>query len=146
MAEPERDPAGYRITPADSILVGGAYFENRSTVQGVGAPVVAIGREKKSDFRKSFAAPRVYAAATAIIHFRDHRRAQIEFLEPSRQTMSVWMVIRSPSRPILLPRWRSGLWPSAQTSSDLSGSYVRTNMRTPPGSRDSNRTDPIARR
>jgi pimeloyl-ACP methyl ester carboxylesterase len=78
----ERDPAGYRIIPADSIVVGGAYFEKRSTVEGVGAPVVAVGREAKTDFRKSFATPRVYAAATGIIRFGDHRRAQIEFIEP----------------------------------------------------------------
>ena len=77
----DRDPAEYNIIPADSIAVGGTYFQKRITVQGVGAPVIAIGRETKTDFRKSFAPHRLYAAATAIIRFEDHR-AQIEFMEP----------------------------------------------------------------
>ncbi len=77
----DRDPATYSIVPADSIVIGGAYFEKRSTVQGLGAPVVAIGREEKSDFRKSYTSRRLYAAATAIIRFDDHR-AEIEFMEP----------------------------------------------------------------
>ncbi len=77
----DRDPANYTIVPADSIVIGGTYFEERITVPGVGAPVVAIGREEKVDFRKSYAAQRLYAVATAIIRFQDHR-AQIEFIEP----------------------------------------------------------------
>jgi pimeloyl-ACP methyl ester carboxylesterase len=77
----DRDPANYTIIPADSIVVGGTYFEKRITVQGVGTPVVAIGREEKMDFRKSYASRRLYAAATAIIRFDNHR-AQIEFMEP----------------------------------------------------------------
>jgi pimeloyl-ACP methyl ester carboxylesterase len=77
----DRNPADYTIIPADSIVVGGTYFEKRITVQGIGAPVVAIGREEKMDFRKSYASRRLYAAATAIIRFDNHR-AQIEFIEP----------------------------------------------------------------
>jgi pimeloyl-ACP methyl ester carboxylesterase len=77
----DRNPADYTIIPADSIVVGGTYFKERVTVPGVGAPVVAIGREEKMDFRKSFASRRLYAAATAIIRFQNHR-AQLEFVEP----------------------------------------------------------------
>ena len=77
----DRDPATYNIIPADSIVIGGAYFEKRTTVPGVGAPVVAIGREEKNDFRKSYTSRRLYAAATAIIRFDNHR-AQIQFMEP----------------------------------------------------------------
>ena len=77
----DRNPAGYTIIPADTIVIGGTYFEKRTTVQGVGAPVVAVGREEKTDFHKSYASRRLYAAATAIIRFDDHR-AQIDFIEP----------------------------------------------------------------
>ena len=51
------------------------------TVPGLGAPVVAIGREEKTDFRKSYTSRRLYGAATAIIRFQNHR-AQLEFVEP----------------------------------------------------------------
>ena len=50
-------------------------------MEGIGAPLVAVGREKKVDYRKSLSAPRLYGTATAIIRFRD-QRAQIEFFEP----------------------------------------------------------------
>ncbi len=78
---PDRDPASYNIVPADSIVIGGTYFENRTTVPGVGAAVVAIGREERTDSRKSYASRRLYGAATAIIRFHNHR-AQIDFIEP----------------------------------------------------------------
>jgi pimeloyl-ACP methyl ester carboxylesterase len=77
----DRDPANYNIIPADSIVIGGTYFEERVAVPGVGAPVVAVGREERMDSRKSFTSRRLYAAATAIIRFQNHR-AQIEFVEP----------------------------------------------------------------
>jgi pimeloyl-ACP methyl ester carboxylesterase len=77
----DRDPAKYNIIPADSIVIGGSYFEKRITVPGVGAPVVAVGREERTDFRKSYTSRRLYAAATAIIRFQAHR-ARIEFMEP----------------------------------------------------------------
>lgn len=80
-AGPDRNPADYIITPADSLRIGGAYFDKRVTVDGIGAPVVAAGREKKAEFRKNFSTPRLYGTATAIIRFRDHH-AQIEFYEP----------------------------------------------------------------
>ena len=80
-AGPDRNPADYNITPADSLSIGGAYFDKRVTVEGIGAPVVAAGREKKAEFRKNFSTPRLYGTATAIIRFRDHH-AQIEFFEP----------------------------------------------------------------
>jgi pimeloyl-ACP methyl ester carboxylesterase len=80
-AGPDRNPADYNITPADSLSIGGAYFDKRVTVQGIGAPVVAAGREKQAEFHKNFSTPRLYGTATAIIRFRDHH-AQIEFFEP----------------------------------------------------------------
>jgi len=78
---PDRDPADYVITPAASLVIGGSYFDKHVTVEGVGAPMVAAGREKKIDFRKHFTTPRLYAPVTAIIRFRGHQ-AQIEFFLP----------------------------------------------------------------
>jgi pimeloyl-ACP methyl ester carboxylesterase len=78
---PDRNPADYEIIPADSMTVGGTFFEKRVTLEGLGAPVVGIGREQKSDFRKTFTLRRLYGTATAIIRFDDHR-AQIEFIDP----------------------------------------------------------------
>jgi pimeloyl-ACP methyl ester carboxylesterase len=80
-AAPDRNPADYNIMPADSLMIGGSYFDKRVTVEGIGAPLVAAGREKKSDFRKDFSTPRLYGTATAIIRFRG-QNAQIEFFEP----------------------------------------------------------------
>jgi pimeloyl-ACP methyl ester carboxylesterase len=77
----DRDPAAYNITPADELVVGGSYLEKRTTVDGIGAPVVAVGREEKPDFRKTLTARRLYAGATAVIHF-DSRHARLEFVDP----------------------------------------------------------------
>lgn len=77
----DRNPADYEIIPADSIKVGGTLFERKVTLEGVGAPVVGIGREIKNDFRKTFTLRRLYGTATAIIRFDDHH-AQIEFIDP----------------------------------------------------------------
>jgi len=77
----DRNPADYNLLPADTLVVGGAYFEKRVTLEGIGAPLVAVGREKNVDYRKDLSAPRLYGTATAVIRFRDHR-AQIEFFEP----------------------------------------------------------------
>ncbi len=63
------------------MIVGGTYFTKRITTAGVGAPVVAVRREPMSDYRKTFASRRMYAAATAVIRFHQHQ-AQIDFIDP----------------------------------------------------------------
>jgi pimeloyl-ACP methyl ester carboxylesterase len=78
---PDRNPAAYSIVPADNLDIGGSYFDKRVTVEGIGAPLVAAGRQAQTDFRKNFSTPRLYGTATAIIRFRGHN-AQIEFFEP----------------------------------------------------------------
>jgi pimeloyl-ACP methyl ester carboxylesterase len=78
---PDRDPADYDIIPADRLAIGGDYFKQRVTLPGVGAPLVAVGRDARTDFRKSFAMPRAYGTATGIVRFRD-KHAEIEFYEP----------------------------------------------------------------
>jgi pimeloyl-ACP methyl ester carboxylesterase len=80
-SSPDRNPANYDLTPADTIAIGGTYFERRITLEGIGAPVVAVGREEKKDFRQSFTSRRIYATATAIIRFNDHQ-AELDFSLP----------------------------------------------------------------
>jgi pimeloyl-ACP methyl ester carboxylesterase len=77
----DRDPAGYEIIPADSLVIGGTYLDRRVRIGGIGAPVVAVGREEKKDFRKTFTSRRLYGNATAIIRFKGHR-AEIDFVLP----------------------------------------------------------------
>jgi pimeloyl-ACP methyl ester carboxylesterase len=80
-SETDRNPATYDITPSDSLVIGGTYLNRRVRVEGLGAPVVAVGREENKDFRKTFGSRRLYGNATAIIRFNDHR-AEIDFALP----------------------------------------------------------------
>ncbi len=77
----DRDPAAYEIIPSDSLTIGGEYLRERVTISGIGAPVVAIGREEKIDFRKKYTSRRLYGGATGIIRFRG-QRAELEFFQP----------------------------------------------------------------
>jgi len=80
---PEYNPANYEIIPGDTIVLGGTYLDRRVTVDGIGATAVAVSRQERKDFRKTFATRRVYANVTALIRFNDHR-AEIEFFLPLR--------------------------------------------------------------
>ena len=77
----DRDPATYEIIPTDSLTIGGAYLLERVTISGIGAPVVAVGREEKKDFRTKYTSRRLYGGATGIIRFRG-QRAELEFFQP----------------------------------------------------------------
>lgn len=79
--QPDRNPAAYELIPDDTITIGGTYFDHRATVEGIGAPVVAVGREERKDFRKDFTSRRLYGNATAVIRFTG-RRAEIDFVLP----------------------------------------------------------------
>jgi hypothetical protein len=50
----DRDPARYNIVPADTLVLGGTYLERRVTVDGVGAPVVAVSSDEIRNFRRLF--------------------------------------------------------------------------------------------
>ena len=78
---PDRNPANYNLIPADELIVGGTFFDRRVTVEGIGAPVVAIGREEKPDFRKALTSRRLYGGVTAIIRF-ENRQAHLDLLDP----------------------------------------------------------------
>jgi pimeloyl-ACP methyl ester carboxylesterase len=80
-ADSEHDPSRYDLFPTDTLRVGGKFFETRSTVDGIGAPLVAVGRAENPQFRTRYALRRVYASVTAVIKFSG-RRAQLEFVDP----------------------------------------------------------------
>lgn len=75
------NPALYDFTPADQFDVKGTYVTERTRKEGVGAPLVAIGREMNKDAKASFALPRVYYGVTALIRF-EGRRAVVAFEDP----------------------------------------------------------------
>jgi pimeloyl-ACP methyl ester carboxylesterase len=82
--DPEKNPANYRLETADRLTLGGIYFTDQVTADGLGAPVVAISRNEVPHFRKTLSGQRIYGVATAFVRFNG-QQAQIEFAEPLAQ-------------------------------------------------------------
>jgi pimeloyl-ACP methyl ester carboxylesterase len=78
---PQWNPALYTFTPADQFDIRGTYVTERTTREGIGAPVVAVGRELNKDAKTNFALPRVYYGVTVIARF-DGRRCELSFEDP----------------------------------------------------------------
>jgi pimeloyl-ACP methyl ester carboxylesterase len=78
---PQWNPALYTFTPADQFDIRGTYVTERTTREGIGAPVVAVGRELYKDAKANFALPRIYYGVTAIARF-DGRRCELSFEDP----------------------------------------------------------------
>jgi pimeloyl-ACP methyl ester carboxylesterase len=76
----ELTPADELFLPADSIRVGSRLFTTRSTVEGIGAPMVAVARSAPSGSHARFDPEHIYAAETAAITFHG-RDAQLEFFD-----------------------------------------------------------------
>lgn len=81
---PDQDPSDYEIIPTDTITEGGTYFQERVTRDGLGMPVVAVGRAISPNFRKTFALKRLYGTATGLIRFSGSS-ATIDFGLPMSQ-------------------------------------------------------------
>jgi len=75
------NPALYDFTPADQFDVQGTYITEHTQKEGVGATLVAIGREKNKDSRENFFLERTYYGVTAVARF-DGRRCTIAFEDP----------------------------------------------------------------
>lgn len=75
------NPALYDFTPADQFDVGGSYMTERATKEGLGAPLVAVGREMNTDARPDFSIPRTYYGVTAVARFTG-RKCEIGFEDP----------------------------------------------------------------
>ena len=79
--DPEHDPSRYGLFPTDTLKIGGKFFKTYSTVPGVGAPIVVVGRTESPHFRQQYKFRRVYAPITVIVHFSG-RQARLEFTDP----------------------------------------------------------------
>lgn len=78
---PQWNPSLYTFVPADEFDVKGKFVTDRTLKDGLGAPLVAIGRDKNKDMRANFALPRTFYGVTAVIRF-EGGRAVISFEDP----------------------------------------------------------------
>jgi pimeloyl-ACP methyl ester carboxylesterase len=61
--------------------MSGRFFQTRSSSNGIGAPLVAVGRAENPKFRQQYKLRRVYAPVTAVIRFSG-QQAQLQFMDP----------------------------------------------------------------
>jgi pimeloyl-ACP methyl ester carboxylesterase len=78
---PEWNPALYDFTPADQFDVHGKYVTERTTRDGIGAPIVAVEREVNKNARAHFAPSRVFYSVTAVARF-EGRSCVLSFEDP----------------------------------------------------------------
>jgi pimeloyl-ACP methyl ester carboxylesterase len=78
---PQWNPALYDFTPADQFDVHGTYVTERTTRDGIGAPIVAVGREANKEARANFSMARTYYGVTAIARF-EGRQCVLSFEDP----------------------------------------------------------------
>lgn len=79
---PRRQPWLYDLVPASDIEVSGAYVGEHVTKEGIGAPLVAIGKQTVKGSRESFDTQRVYYGVTAVARFEKGNRCVITFEDP----------------------------------------------------------------
>ncbi|MGH8094330.1 MAG: esterase/lipase family protein [Chthoniobacterales bacterium] len=86
---PEWNPKLYDFTPADQFDVHGKFVTERTTRDGIGAPIVAVEREHNVNARESFAPSRVFYSVTAVARFQG-RRCVLSFEDPlSTETVKI---------------------------------------------------------
>ena len=78
---PEWNPALFEFTPADEFDVGGKYVTERTTREGIGAPIVAVERETSPNWRQKLAPSRIFRTVTVVAQFHG-RRCVLEFFDP----------------------------------------------------------------
>jgi pimeloyl-ACP methyl ester carboxylesterase len=78
---PEWNPALYEFTPADEFDVGGKYVTERTTRDGIGAPIVAVEKQASGSRRQMLAPSRIFRTVTAVAEFRSNR-CVLEFYDP----------------------------------------------------------------
>jgi len=79
----EHDPSRYDLFPTDSLKISGEFFKTRSSINGIGAPLVAVGRAENPQFRQEHKLQRIYAPVTAVIEFSG-QKARLEFVDPMK--------------------------------------------------------------
>src|SRR5438477_2440904 len=70
---PEWNPTLYEFTPADQFDVHGKYVTERTTRDGIGAPIVAVEREPNKRAKESFAPTRLFYSVTSMARFEGRR-------------------------------------------------------------------------
>lgn len=78
---PGWNPGLYDFTPSDQFDIDGRYVKEHSVKVGVGAPLVAVGKENNVNAKRDFTIPRIYYGVTALIRF-DGKRAEVAFEDP----------------------------------------------------------------
>jgi pimeloyl-ACP methyl ester carboxylesterase len=71
------------LFPTDSLKISGQFFKTRSSINGFGAPLVAVARSENPGFRRQYKLPRVYAPVTATIRFSG-TNAELDFVDPMK--------------------------------------------------------------
>lgn len=85
---PAANPAYYTLTPSDQFDISGTYVKERTVKRGLGAPLVAVSKELRTDAAREFAAPKTFYGVTALVRFEQRpvasslRRATIAFEDP----------------------------------------------------------------
>ncbi len=79
--QPERDPQIYDYIPSANLEISGSYMKERTVKAGLGAPLVALRREPRSDARERFTLARAYYGVTAVARFNG-RNCEFEFGDP----------------------------------------------------------------
>lgn len=79
---PGWQPELYDLVPASEIDVSGTYVSDRISKQGLGAPLVSIGREATRNSKQNFETQRVYYGVTAVARFTKDRQCVIAFEDP----------------------------------------------------------------
>jgi pimeloyl-ACP methyl ester carboxylesterase len=86
---PMWNPALYNFTPADQFTIGGDYVKEHMTRPGIGAPVVAVGKQPNNEWRTNYLMKRVYYGVTAVVRFQGNR-CVLSFEDPlEKETVSV---------------------------------------------------------
>jgi pimeloyl-ACP methyl ester carboxylesterase len=70
---PMWNPALYNFTPADEFTIGGDYVKEHVTRPGIGAPVVAVGKEPNKEWRTNYLTKRLFYGVTAVARFQGDR-------------------------------------------------------------------------
>jgi pimeloyl-ACP methyl ester carboxylesterase len=78
---PNWNPSMYTFSPSDQFDVKGIYVSKRTVREGIGAPVVAVGKELNPRAREEFVLPRAYYGVSAVVRFRG-QQAELAFEDP----------------------------------------------------------------
>lgn len=78
---PQWNPSLYSFVPADQFAIDGIYVKEHARRPGIGAPIVAIGKEINKEWRTNYFFKKVYYGVTAVVSFKGNK-CVIEFVDP----------------------------------------------------------------